>query len=43
MVRMFETDITSKAFRYGWKGVCTPCERIITKEGRLNAKLKQGE
>lgn len=41
--QQFTTDITSKAFRYGWKGVCTPCKRIITKEGRLNAKLKQGE
>ena len=41
--QQFTTDITSKAFRYGWKGVCTPCKRIIAKEGRLNAKLKQGE
>ena len=41
--QQFTTDITSKAFRYGWRGVCTPCKRIITKEGRLNAKLEQGE
>ena len=25
-------DITSKAFRYGWKGMCTPCKKIIRKE-----------
>ena len=36
----FTTDISSKAFRYRWKGVCTPCKRIITKENRLNAKSK---
>ena len=36
----FTTNLSSKAFRYGWKGVCTPCKRIITKENRLNAKSK---
>lgn len=36
----FTTDVSSKAFRYGWRGVCTPCKRIITKENRLNAKSK---
>lgn len=37
----FTTSISSKAFRNGWKGVCTPCKRKITKEARLNAKSKQ--
>ena len=41
--QQFTTDISSKAFRYGWKGVCTPCKRIIAKESRLNVKLEQGE
>jgi len=31
-VQQHVTPVTSKAFRYGWKGVCTPCKRIINKE-----------
>ena len=33
-------NLTELALEYGWKGVCTPCKRIITKENRLNAKSK---
>ncbi len=31
-VQQHITPVTSKAFKYGWKGVCTPCKKIINKE-----------
>lgn len=34
----FTVGITSKCLRNGWKGVCTPCKRVITKQRRLHAK-----
>ena len=41
--QLYEQIHKVKPWRMVRTGVCTPCKRIITKESRLNAKLKQGE
>lgn len=37
-MQQFQAECSSKAFRCGWKGVCTPCKREITRQKRLNEK-----